>query len=213
MDIQGLEPSEPVTVVGVEQTIDDSMQPQLEVLQSKAEAWGKKVRDGFIPCKLAWTGFCTMLWPALRYPLPATTFTEQEGEEITKQLYKSILPTLGAARTFPLVYRFAPECLQGFGLPHVYVEQEIAHISNLLVHGAIGTLQGDMMTANLEQAQLEVGIRIRLFKASFEHFGFLLTDCLVKSLWKFVSEFGIVLHLPEYLVPELQRENDFFLIE
>ena len=154
-----------------------------------------------------------MLWPALRYPLAATTFTPEEGEAIMIRLYQNILPTLGCARTFPKVYRHGPACLQGLELPSIYVEQEICHIRDLLVHGAISTVQGQITRASMEQAQLEIGLSTPFLSSSFDTFGFLLTDCLLKSLWRFVSEHGIQLLWKECAVPTRQREFDFFLME
>ena len=69
-----------------------------------------------------------MIWPSLRYPLPACTLSYNEGEQVHTGLYHQILPSLGACRNFPLVYRYAPASLQGLALPHTYVEQCIGQL-------------------------------------------------------------------------------------
>jgi hypothetical protein len=67
----------------------------------------------------------------------------------------------------------------------------------------------------LEQAQLEVGIGTPILEADYEQYGFLLTFCWIKVLWKRLWEYDIVLHQPEAkkVLPKLQREGDFFIME
>jgi hypothetical protein len=147
-----------IKVVGVTQALDGNMDAQVMVLQTKADLWGEQISKGWVPWHLARKVIDSMIWPSLRYPLPACNLTEQQGNQITKTLYCQILPSLGACRNFPLVYRYAPASLNGLALPHPYVEQGIAHIGLILTHGAIDTPTGSLLRASLEQAQLEVGI-------------------------------------------------------
>jgi hypothetical protein len=67
----------------------------------------------------------------------------------------------------------------------------------------------------LEQAQLEVGIGTPILEADYEQYGFLLTFCWIKVLWKRLWEYDIVLHQPEAekVLPKLQREGDFFIMQ
>ena len=47
---------------------------------------------------------------------------------------------------------------------------------------------GKVLAAQLEQAQLEVGIGIPLLEAPFDQYGFLLMDCWIKGKWEFCLE-------------------------
>jgi len=118
------DPADAIKVVGVTQALDGNMTAQLRALQTKAITWGEQIRDGWVPRNLARKALDSMIWPSLRYPLPACNFTEAQGESITALLYRHILPTLGACRNYPLVYRYAPASLNGFAFPHPYVEQD-----------------------------------------------------------------------------------------
>ena len=71
------------------------MAGQLEASKSKADKWAERISTGRIPRKLAWTGLSTHMWPSLRYPLATTTFSEEEGKLVMKELYKALLPKLG----------------------------------------------------------------------------------------------------------------------
>jgi len=160
-----------------------------------------------------WQGFQTMIWPALRYPLPACNFTEAQADEITMQLYKYTLPMLGASKSFPKVYRYAPKYYQGLEAPNVYVEMNIDKTGKLLVHSNTPSLTGQLLGASLEQAQLEVGIGIPILQAPFNVYGFLCTDCWIKGLWKFVSDHDVMVECKDYILPLLQCKADEFIME
>ena len=193
--------SDAIKVVGVTQALDGNMDAQVTVLQTKAELWGEQISDGWVPRHLARKAINSMIWPSLRYPLPACNLTEQQGNQITKKLYRQILPSLGACRNYPLVYRHAPASLNGLALPHPYVEQGIAHIGLILTHGAIDTPTGSLLRASLEQAQLEVGIGTSFLSEPFETYGFLLTDCLWATIWAFISAHNISLSYGNQILP------------
>jgi hypothetical protein len=42
-----------------------------------------------------------MMWPSLAYPLPACNFSDSEADQLTVNLYKLILPTMGTTKSFP----------------------------------------------------------------------------------------------------------------
>ena len=85
-------------------------------------------------------------------------------------LYKLILPTLGASKSLPNVYHFAPLSLQGLEAPNFYVEQGIRKVSKLLTHGDSGNLTSDLIAVSMEQAQLEVSIGTPLLQAPFDQY-------------------------------------------
>jgi hypothetical protein len=143
-----------------------------------------------------------MIWPSLRYPLPASNLTEPQGEQITKVFYRSILPSLGACRNYPMVSRHAPAAFNGLALPHPYVEQGIAHICVVLMHGAIDTATGSLLRASLEHSQLKVGLGTSFLSAPYELYGFLLMDCLWSTIWSFISENNISLFDPDQVLPK-----------
>lgn len=101
----------------------------------------------------------------------------------------------------------------GLALPLVKDYQGIEQIKKLLTHGAITTPTGHFLRTSLESAQLEVGIGSPLFEANYDIYGFLLTDCWIKSLWQFVSRHKIQLRNPNQVLPRLQRLGDDFLME
>ena len=214
VELQRLEPSESITVVGMVQAMDGRMEGQVNELRSRADKWGMAIKNGWIPRNIAWQGMQTMIWPSLKYPLPACNMTEIEGKSILTGFYKNVLPKMGICRNIPLVFRYAPTCLQGLGLPDPYVEQGIAQIKFLLTGGHICNLPGNLIRASLEQAQLEIGTSTPLLQAPFAVFGCLLTkNTWIGSVWQFVSKRGIEMRSESLTLPKCQREGDYFLMD
>jgi hypothetical protein len=81
------------------------------------------------------------------------------------------------------------------------------------MHGAIDTPTGSLLWASLEQAQLKVGLGTSFLSASFELYGFLLTDCLWSTIWCFILEHNISLSNPDQVLPKCQRQRDEFIME
>jgi hypothetical protein len=179
----------------------------------KADQWGEQICDGWIPRNLARKALDMMIWPSLRYPLPASNLTERQGEQIIKVFFRNILPSLGACRNYPMVFRHALAALNGLALPHPYVEQGIVNICLVLMHGAIDIQTGSLLQASLEQAQLKVGLGTSFLSAPFELYSFLLTDCLWSTIWSFISEHNISLSILDQVLPKRQRQSDEFIVE
>ena len=115
------DPSDAIKVVGVIQALDGSMDAQIADLKSRADTWGTQISEGWVPRNLARQALSTMIWPSLKYPLPACTLTESEGDLIVRQLYRRILPSIGACRILPARLSLRPSFPPGLGFsPPIY---------------------------------------------------------------------------------------------
>jgi hypothetical protein len=150
----------------------------------------------------------------LEVSAPGCTLMEKQGTSVTKELYKALLLKMGTNRSFPMVYRHAPTALQGLGLPHLHMEQGISQIRQVLMHGAIDSTTGILLHISFKQAQLEVRIGVPFLSASFDFYGFLLTDSWWRSVWEFTWRHKIQLSRVSFDdVPIRHRENDSFIME
>jgi len=206
-------PTDTKVAVGATQAADGSMEGQMEFLLGKIEDFRKAFWDSWVPRKMAWTGLRMMIWPSFAFPLAACTFSLDEVEELTKELRKLTVVKLGIARSFPHVYLHVPLCLQGLNFPHAEIEQGVEHIGKMLTHGDTSLLTSQWLMLNLEQAQLEVGIRVPLLEPSYEQYGFLCTNCWIKVLWWFISTYEIWLMDRKFQPPSLQCKGDEFIME
>jgi hypothetical protein len=105
--LQALEcpaPSASTTIVGVVQAADGNMLDQVAALKAIADDVGNHIHNGYLPKRLIWQTLRSMVWPSIRYPLPAMMILEEESEMITKKLYAQLIPFGGANRNFPGVF-------------------------------------------------------------------------------------------------------------
>jgi hypothetical protein len=181
--------------------MDGNMDAQIEAFSDKITEVGNRIRDNWVPHKLAWQGFKTMVWQSLKYPLSACSFTKAQGSKLTTQLYKLFLPKLGINCSFPRIYRHAPKCYQGLALPEVYESMGMQKIDRLLSNGDTTSLTGDILGASLEQLQLEIGIGSPVIEAPYEVYGHLATHGWWQNLWEFVSSEKITLRQEEPIIP------------
>lgn len=216
--VERVEPSTAIKAVGVYQAADGNMVEQLKDLKERANKWGHAIHAGWLPRALAWQAMRRHIWPSLKYPLPATNFTETEGYEITQQFYQAALPSMGTCRSFPRDMLFAPLSFQGQGLPHPFVEQGIEGLRHFMTHASSGTMTGHLLRSSLEDLQVELGRTDPVFEQSFADMGPLATDSRIKSLWEFTSKIKEI-HLASDESPgfrkgtALQRENDALIMD
>jgi len=153
-----------------------------------------------------------MIWPSLCYPLAVSTISENTVAGITKQLYKALLPKLGASCSYPSTLCHTPLALFGLGLPNLYWEHGAATLHLFLEVGNSYLADSHLLQCSLEQAQLELGISTSFLQADFSQYGFLLSDGWVKFLWSFLAYSKLSL-LVEMLDLCLQQVNDQFFMD
>ena len=91
-------------MVGVYQATNGNMGAQQEALAERVMDMGTRIQDNWVPQKMLWQGFKTMIWPSIWYPLPVCSLTTTEAGDLTTGLYKMLLPKLGVTQSFPKVY-------------------------------------------------------------------------------------------------------------
>ena len=107
---------------------------------------------------------------------------------------------------------FGPKQYKDFGVPHLYTVQQTRHIENLIRFGHLPQdLTGQLICANLEQLQLEVGVSGNLLCQDYSHYGFLATSSYLQHLWEFLTKYGLTMK-DDLIIGKLQCQNDTFLM-
>ncbi len=189
------------------------MTPQLNHLCQQANSIANAFAMGYLPQNTAWVGFTTMLWPSLCYSLPVTSFSELQSLQITWKLYCSLLPKLGMVHSFPLPLWHAPSSLYSLALPSILWEQGITALHLLLDCGNWPSVAGSLLHTSIEQVQLEVGSLTPFYQLPFQQYGFLLTNCWLKSVWSFLSSAQLCLQLSSSSGLHLQWEHGIYLMD
>jgi hypothetical protein len=140
--------------------------------------------------------------------------TEKECNFIMSPVLQGGLPCSGIVRTTPHTLVYGTTKYQGLGIPSLYTEQGIAHISKLLQHGHQPSITGNLLRASLQALQVELGISGFPLEQKFARVGFLATECWVKHAWKFMSSSKFTIQ-SSALDPNLRlrRDNDTSLME
>ena len=211
--IPKLDYNETREVMGVVQAPSGTMEGQISKLKNTISKWTPLLTNGYLHRRLVWRGFWGKLWPALRYPLPATTLSSTQSKQLLTPLYKILLPKLGVTSAMPVAYRVATEKYYGLGLPSYSLEQTIEQLTYYMMHITASTLTGQHMRHTAEQLQLELGIGQYFMHKSYRYYGKYITDSWMRFLWKDISRLPIVItHRKPPSMP-LQRENDQYIME
>ena len=172
-----------------------------------------KIRSSRLPRHLVWTSFTTGVMRKLCYPLPATTFTQQECYDIMAPLLYTAIPYIGVNRNFPREMVHAPLTMQGLAVPDLYVEQGLGHLQRF-VETTMRPLDitGHLFKVSVEQMAMELGISGCPFAQPHGTWRPLATDCLVTHMWDFANRYQLRLQSAISHFP-MERQGDEMLME
>lgn len=115
-------------------------------------------------------------------------------------------------RNFPRDIVHGPYSRGGLGIPDLYTTQNTSKIEILLDQFSRASITSSLLHIHLQYLILEVGIGADFLLNPFEAYGRITSPSIITSLWKFLTEENIQLHLPLPETP-LLRENDVYLME
>jgi len=200
-------------ILGVFQAPSGQIKSEITKLETIRDKYIPVLSNHYLPQELVWISFWGKLWPSLTYPLPALSLSEAQADEFMIPLYKNLLPSLKISRSFPKVYRYSIAKYGGAGLPNLFIEQTIAMLSLLVMHGDATTLTGQHLRHSMEALQLEVGMSTHFLHLPYSKYGTFTTFCWLSDLWQHISNLPIkiIYRRPEFL--KLQRTGDRFLMD
>ena len=192
---------------------DGNNKDALKALLNKAIEWKDLVKAGHLKQATAWQAVETTILKSLEYPLPALTLTEKECNKLMRPILSVSLPKSSISQNYPRKVLYGPINEGGLGLDYLYYTQGAMHLEKLQCYLGTNSITGDLLRVSIETAQLEIGIGRSLFQLDYNTYEFLLTDCWIKHIWKFIQCNNILLIDRYTSFPTPQRENDLFLME
>jgi len=128
------------------------------------------------------------------WPLVTSTFTEKECEEIIKPILLVGLSRSNIVRTLSRAVVHGPTEYGGLALPNLYTEQGIYKIDRLCKFGAnYKFIAGFLLRDSFEHVTLELGLPGNPLDQEYQQWHHLVTDCWIKSGWKFLKENNIAI--------------------
>jgi hypothetical protein len=213
VQLERVQCSEARRTLGVRLAPDGNMQAQYGAMMEQIEKWAEGTRTRKIPRHMAWTAFTTHLWPKLSYALPATTLTKAQGSQMDSTIAATLLPAMGINRHLPKALVHGSRERGGLGIPRVYTTQGAEAVSRVVRFG-LGEqhLNGELLQASLQQAQLEIGMTEPLLTLPYSSYSRLMTPCYWKMVWEFTHEAQVEVRHPDPKIP-LLREGDCLLMD
>jgi hypothetical protein len=158
---------------------------EFKKLQQIAEEWVASLQNCRLSRVEVWIALQSTLWHTLSYPLPVTTLSKAQWEEIMSIVLRFALPAMGICRSFPCDIVFAPLQYFGLGILHLHSLQEIARLKDIIQHSHLQTTTGKLYIGSLETLHLEIGLPNILSEVSYVTHSHLATHNLLKCTWEF----------------------------
>ena len=179
--------------LGVYLSPDGNNDNTTKVLKKKAEVWRDNIKTGHVDRNNAWLAVETTIMKSLEYPLPALTLTQNQCKEIMKPVLQAALAKSSLIKNFPRAVLYGPKQEGGLQLNDLYTSQGLSHIQKFQQHIDKPSITGKLIRVSMETAILEVGIGRNIFNLNYNKFGLLLSECWIKSIWRYCSENNIMI--------------------
>jgi hypothetical protein len=173
--------------------MDGNQTSQIAAIQKKVDNWADKIKTKQLTKTEAWM-LRVGVPKAIRYPLTATGLSKVECKTLDKSSLQAALPALGFPKTFPHKIAQAPTTALGLGIPSLWNDQGIDHITALLKHGDIPTtnVTGYLLRDEMSTLRLELGLPGHPFEHSYKTFQQCKTPIYLHRSLGFCNENGFV---------------------
>jgi len=198
--------------LGVQQQASGSETEQLAVLREKVDKWNCQIKHSKLTRAMNYSAIFSRIHKSLQYPLPATTISENQLQELSDKLYEESLPRCGINRKFPISFRDLPSKYQGLGLPNLYMYQETEKLMEIVSKSFTDHIMWKQFRLGMELLQLYTGALCCVVNTNFDIYAPLVEATWITSQWEFLYRNDIKLNGWDMLI-EKQRENDMGLME
>jgi hypothetical protein len=212
--LQRLEVSDAQETLGIFASVDGNQKAQVAKLHEKILGWADKISTKQLSKTEIWLSLRLGIAKSLRYPLTATTLSKNECYDLQKPLLKAALKALGFPATFPRNIVFAPPSILGLGVPNMWNDQGIDHITAILKHGdslhsnITGCLQRDEMA----RLRFELGLPENATHYPYKKLHLCTTPVWYHITWQFCNDQKLTIKdtLPKF---KLLRQHDQYIMQ
>ena len=153
---------------------------QCKLLTDRASAWTEQVRCGALQRLEAWQALTTTIFKTIEYPLPSTTLSLKQCDEIVRPILKIGLPRSGICRNISRQVAFSSIKYKGLGLHHPYMTQGIQKLLVLLDEPK--GLTHDLVQFSLDLCAYESGLGPNFMLLDLQQYQQCITSGWVGSL-------------------------------
>ena len=185
VEIEQLDPSHARRTLGIRAAPDGNMAADFEYLRQRIADWTDTLRTRRLPYHMVWTAFKTGILKTLAYPLPASTFSEDQCRRLMHPLLQVALSRSHIVRSMPRAVVYGPPDRGGLDVPNLYTEQGIEHVKTILQFFADTSITGYLLRATFQALQLELGLPGHPFAHSYTTWHRCTTATWITSTWDF----------------------------
>lgn len=145
----------------------------------------------------------------------ATTCDQKDLDKIERVIARARCHALGLNEHFPRAVLYGPMQLGGLEIPSIHVNTMCTRINYFLYHTRLSTKVGRKLEVSMAYIRQLLGLCTQVLSCSYETYGFLITNTLIKCIWAETEPFGITLrsHKNSSWVPQLQGAQDIAIME
>jgi len=196
-NIAGLQPSDSRRTLGVLLSPDGKGINQLKVTLSKAKEFFGKFMNSSLSPKAKWMAITTVIEPALLYPLVTFTFSTKDFQPIDSITSQMKCVSLGLNRHFPRAVLHGPMLLGGLGYPLSSQKNARDRLNYFFYDIRSHSTLSIKFEMSIIYTQIECGLFMQFFSASFLTYGHLVFPSFCVQLWQELEPHGIILRPAE----------------
>ena len=149
----------------------------------------------------------------LGYPLPVTTFIQDQLNEIQKKFIFLLLPKLGMNRHTPRAIVYGPATYGGREILDLRILQPVQHIRHNLGHLRRGDNTGKALIITKRDTQLESGLPTQFYKWNPSEVNYVTKNTRWNYMWRVIFHYKIDIVFYNEWLPQLKYENDKNIME
>jgi hypothetical protein len=132
-------------------------------LKKKSETIGNNAKNSDFSRKQGWMALNGSYIPAIKFSLPAMSFTKEEIDKIRKYTIDKFLSKIGYAHSMHRSIVFGPINMDGLGLKHLFTE--MMEMKIVMSHIRANSRLGYAFRINIDYLQLVSGLTKPIFES------------------------------------------------
>jgi hypothetical protein len=197
----------------VDHSTSGCQKKQMEVLRTSAQTYNDIIRASTMSPPEAYLSYALYLRPKLSYPLPCTSLTRSQCQNIQAPALAALLPKLQLNRHSPRAVLFSGPKFGSLSLPDLYNDQGMGQLLLLVDHLKLGDNNGKLILSLLSHIQLTVGYNMSIFSLDFSIYEKVIEHNWIISIWSYANSAKIYVDIEDQWLPELNREGDVMLMD
>ena len=213
MKIKRLEPTVARRALGCFIAPASTQHTQIDVLQEKITKWSHKVQSSHLSKEDKIKAYHAYIEKTILLPLPTTSMTYAECEQITQYLSPILLNIHGIQRNCARRPIYCPLEFGGLDKLSIFHLQGISKLRFLLMHLRREDTTGKLMDISMRTTQLECGLSTPFLKNDYYKTQMLATETWLTNLWQYCTECEISIQDTKNWNYQVPRKNDFHIMD